>query len=68
MRTDSKNAAIVMVDDLLTKQASGFMSPQRRSIDVVGGDPNLFIATQPERGLHVEQVAEVRAFAERIAR
>ena len=63
-----QGAPIVMVDDLLTNQASGFMSPQRRSIDVVGGDPNLFIATQPKRGLHVEQVAEVRAFAERIAR
>ena len=62
-----QNAPIVMVDDLLADQARGLMSPQRRSIDVVGGDPNLFIATQPEQGLHVEQVAEICAFAERFA-
>ena len=43
------------------------MSPQRQSIEVMGGDQNLFIAPQPEQGLHVAQVAESRAFAERIA-
>jgi hypothetical protein len=62
-----QNAPIVMVDDLLTNKASGFMSPQRRSMEVVGGDQMLFIATQPEQGLHVAQVAEIRSFAERIA-
>jgi hypothetical protein len=56
-----------MVDDLLTNQASGFLSPQRRSIGAVGGGQNLFIATQPEQGLHVAQVAEIRCFTERIA-
>ena len=63
-----QNAPIVMVDDLLTNKASGFMSPQRRSMEVVGGDQNLFIATQPEHGLHVEQVAEIRSFASRVGR
>ena len=62
-----QNAPIVMVDDLLTSQGSGFLSPQRRSIEVVGGDQNLFIATQPEQGLLVAEVAEIRAFAERVA-
>lgn len=62
-----QNAPIVMVDDLLTNKASGFMSPQRRSMEVVGGDQKLFIATQPEQGLHVAQVAKIRSFAERIA-
>ena len=62
-----QNAPIVMVDDLLTSHASGFLSPQRRSIKVVGGGQNLFIETQPEQGLHVAQVAEIRYFTERIA-
>ena len=44
----------------------GSLSPQRRSLEIVGGDQNLFIATQPEQGLHVAQVAEIRAFAERV--
>ncbi|TFD21294.1 HAD domain-containing protein [Cryobacterium sp. TMS1-13-1] len=62
-----QNAPIVMVDDLLTSHASGFLSPHRRSIEVVGGGQNLFIETQPEQGLHVAQVAEIRSFSERIA-
>ena len=62
-----QNAPIAMVDDLLTSHASGFLSPQRRSIEVVGGGQNLFIETQPEQGLHVAQVAEIRSFTERIA-
>ncbi|MEC5149917.1 HAD domain-containing protein [Cryobacterium sp. GrIS_2_6] len=63
----TEDGPIVMVDDLLADQANGFMSPQRRSIDAVAGPGSLLLATDSIRGVLPSQVAEIRAYAERLA-
>jgi hypothetical protein len=61
-----EESAFVAVDDLLQSRGRA-ASAQRRSMDVVGGGESLLVATNPEHGLHREQVAQIRTFVERFA-
>ncbi|WP_241992370.1 HAD domain-containing protein [Cryobacterium lactosi] len=57
----------IMVDDLLTNQSRGQMSPQRRSLDDITEPGCLLVATDATRGLLLSRLAEIRQHARAFA-
>lgn len=57
---EQEGGPFIVMDDMLRGD-----SPQKASMEAVNTGEGLLVGTRREHGLHVEQIAEIRAFVER---